>query len=265
MTGTNTTTGTAEKPPERSLVRKLAEVMGEVERVPKSGRNDFHRYDYATEADIVSAVRKAMADRALMLIPSVVKTEWREVERNKGGKDRIATLTVRFTLTDGDSGEERSFEVLGEGQDQGDKATYKALTGAVKYALLKLFLIPTGDDPEDDGQGQSQQSQRGSQQRPRQAMDDGPPPQRTGAPAPRTTPRSGGADDVAAAIVSEAEQVTKEEFPALYGRAQGLPKGSKAREVAGEAVKASAKRLGFSAKQVAAMQKPVGREPGAEG
>ncbi|NOK32380.1 ERF family protein [Corallococcus exercitus] len=265
MTGTNTTMGTAEKAPERSLVRKLAEVMGEVERVPKSGRNDFHRYDYATEADIVSAVRKAMADRALMLIPSVVKTEWREVERNKGGKDRIATLTVRFTLTDGDSGEERSFEVLGEGQDQGDKATYKALTGAVKYALLKLFLIPTGDDPEDDGQGQGQQSQRGSQQRGRQASGDGPPPQITGTPPPRTAPRSGGADDVAAAIVSEAEQVTKEEFPALYGRAQGLPKGSKAREVAGEAVKAAAKRLGFSAKQVAAMQKPAGREPGAEG
>ncbi|WP_158629021.1 ERF family protein [Corallococcus sp. AB030] len=249
----------------RSLVRKLAEVMGEVERVPKSGRNDFHRYDYATEADIVSAVRKAMADRALMLIPSVVKTEWREVERNKGGKDRIATLTVRFTLTDGDSGEERSFEVLGEGQDQGDKATYKALTGAVKYALLKLFLIPTGDDPEDDGHANNQQSQRGSPQRARHAMDEGPPSQRANAPPPHTTPRAGGADDVAAAIVSEAEQVTKEEFPSLYGRAQGLPKGSKAREVAGEAVKAAAKRLGFTARQVAAMQKQPQREPGTDG
>ncbi|RKI34555.1 hypothetical protein D7Y27_33160 [Corallococcus sp. AB004] len=265
MTGTDTTMAAAEKAPVRSLVRKLAEVMGEVERVPKSGRNDFHRYDYATEADIVSAVRKAMAARALMLIPSVVKTEWRDVERNKGGKDRIATLTVRFTLTDGDSGEERSFEVLGEGQDQGDKATYKALTGAVKYALLKLFLIPTGDDPEDDGQAHNQQSQRGSPQRARHAMGEGPTPQRTNASPPHAAPRAGGADDVAAAIVSEAEQVTKEEFPALYGRAQGLPKGSKAREVAGEAVKAAAKRLGFTARQVAAMQKQPAPEPGSEG
>jgi hypothetical protein len=39
---------------------------------------------------------------------------------------------------------------VGEGQDAGDKAVYKAMTGALKYCLLKTFLIPTGDDPERD-------------------------------------------------------------------------------------------------------------------
>jgi hypothetical protein len=28
---------------------------------------------------------------------------------------------------------------------------YKSSTGALKYALLTTFLIPTGDDPENDG------------------------------------------------------------------------------------------------------------------
>lgn len=148
----------------KSLVKKLAEVMGEVERVSKSGRNDFHRYDYATEADIVASVRGAMAKRSLMLMPSVEHTEWKEIPRKNGGADRLATLTVLFTVLDGDSGEQMSFRVLGEGQDAGDKATYKALTGATKYALLKLFLIPTGDDPEQDdrpARGQQQQRQGG--------------------------------------------------------------------------------------------------------
>jgi ERF superfamily protein len=161
----------AEVPAVRSLFRKLAEVMGEVERVKKSGRNEFHRYDYATEADIVAAVREGMSQRHLMLVPDVESCEVKDLER-KNGRERLATLRVRFTLVDGDSGETHSFTVLGEGTDQGDKATYKAMTGATKYALLKLFLIPTGDDPEQDDAPPARAPQR-QQQRPPPVPDEG--------------------------------------------------------------------------------------------
>lgn len=133
-----------------SMYSKLADVMGLVERVPKTGHNKFHGYDYATEADITGAVRKAMADRKLVMVPNVIKSEWADVLTSSNKKERLCTLTVRFDVHDGESGESMSFEVLGQGQDGGDKATYKAMTGAVKYALLKLFLIPTGDDPENE-------------------------------------------------------------------------------------------------------------------
>jgi hypothetical protein len=128
-----------------NLVEKLAAVMAAVERVPKNGWNDFHKYHYATEADLSDAVRSNMARYGVMLIPSVEKLEWREIP-GKNGNEKVATLTVQFTATDGTT--EFRFTVIGEGQDRGDKATYKAMTGATKYALLKLFLIPTGDDPE---------------------------------------------------------------------------------------------------------------------
>jgi hypothetical protein len=39
--------------------------------------------------------------------------------------------------------------VAGEGADAGDKAPYKAMTGALKY-VLQSFLLSTGDDPEDE-------------------------------------------------------------------------------------------------------------------
>lgn len=129
----------------RNLIQKCAAVMASVAHVPKRGRNSFHNYDYATEADIADAVRESMAHEGVMLIPSVEKAEWREAE-TKSGKERAVTLTVRYRLTDG--AESLEFVILGEGQDRGDKATYKAMTGATKYALLKLFLISTGDDPE---------------------------------------------------------------------------------------------------------------------
>lgn len=134
----------------RSLVRKLAEVMGEVERIAKNGRNDHFGYDFATEADIAQAVRGEMAKRHLMMFPDVVGEQWEKVPRKNGGETKLCTLTVEFTVEDGDSGEKRVFKMKGQGEDPMDKATYKALTGAEKFALLKLFLIPTGHDPERD-------------------------------------------------------------------------------------------------------------------
>jgi len=129
------------------LIAKLAEVAAEVDCVPKRGKNTFHNYDYATEADIQAAVRKGLSGRGVMILPSAEELSWRDV-KTKSGTHTIATLHVKFTLTDGLG--EVDLWAYGEGQDVGDKATYKAMTGALKYLLLKLFLIPTGNDPEAD-------------------------------------------------------------------------------------------------------------------
>ena len=78
----------------------------------------------------------------------------------------VATLVVEFTFIDAETGETESFTVVGEGQDSGDKAVYKALTGATKYALMKTFLIPTGDDPErDEEEPGGEKAQKKTQQR----------------------------------------------------------------------------------------------------
>lgn len=142
---------TKQEETKRSIVKKLAEVKGAVDRIAKNGHNDHFNYDFATESDIAAAVRKEMAARSLMMFPNVVNTQWEKVPR-KNGETKLCTLTVEFTIEDGDSGETRRFTVLGQGEDSLDKATYKAMTGAEKYALLKLFMIPTGDDPEKDSE-----------------------------------------------------------------------------------------------------------------
>lgn len=132
----------------KSLYRKLAEVMGEIGHVPKRGKNAFHKYDYVMEADLVDAVREKLASRNVLLIPSVTAIEERQTQ---GGKpSTITTVRVAFTFCDGDSGETHTADWAGSGDDPADKGLYKAYTGAVKYFLMKAFLIPTGDDPEAD-------------------------------------------------------------------------------------------------------------------
>jgi hypothetical protein len=136
--------------PARSLARKVAEIVAAVSRVPKTGHNAHFNYDFAQEADVLLAVRGEMAKRSLALFPSVAAHNVREVQGKSGGALYVTTLRVEFTLEDGDSGEQRTFAIIGEGEDNHDKGANKALTAAEKYACLKLFLIPTGADPDGD-------------------------------------------------------------------------------------------------------------------
>lgn len=133
---------------EHKLILKISEVMQEVEYIQKRGKNNFHNYTYATEADVNEAIRKEIAKRKVIMIPSMVNHSLREVTTRKGNQEYIARATLAFTFMDGETGEQLTLYMSGEGQDVGDKCLYKAISGTQKYALMKFFMIPTGDDPE---------------------------------------------------------------------------------------------------------------------
>ena len=127
-----------------SISRKLVAVMKEVGYVQKAGHNDFQNYKYATEADAIKAIRPAMLNHGLCMIPSV-----ESVNQDEYGNTNVIMLYRIFD----EEGNFLSFRAAGSGNDKnskgvGDKGIYKALTGASKYALLKTFLMETGDDPE---------------------------------------------------------------------------------------------------------------------
>ena len=126
----------------------ICAVMDAVKRVPKNGHNKFHGYKYATEADLQTVIRPAMAEAGLVLLPSQTEAS----EPDECGNVRVR---VEYTLAH-KSGEiwPEKLVSYGVGNDRakngndGDKAIYKAATGANKYLLFKLFQVDTGDDPE---------------------------------------------------------------------------------------------------------------------
>lgn len=124
-----------------SIYSKILQVMKEVEKVPKNGYNQFHKYYYATESDLTESIRPILIDAGLAFFATVLDQS-REGEFTK--------VKMEFTLADTETGETLKSIFWGEGQDKGDKGLYKAYTGATKYFLMKTFLIPTGDDPECD-------------------------------------------------------------------------------------------------------------------
>jgi hypothetical protein len=132
---------------ELNLREKFAEVRRRLGYVQKRGHNERHNYSYVTAADLAGSVGDILAELGVVVIPQLQSIS---TETPRSSSDRIARVVMNYRFVDARSGDELSVRVAGEGADPGDKAPYKAMTGALKYALLQSFLLSTGDDPEDE-------------------------------------------------------------------------------------------------------------------
>ena len=114
--------------------------------VLKKGKsNDFDHYTYFSEAQYKELFTELLSENNLELKFS--ELDYGTFEGT--GKQCNGRLTkLEFTLFDVETGFFETTVITGEGMDKGDKAGYKAYTGAVKYYLADTFLVATGDDAE---------------------------------------------------------------------------------------------------------------------
>ena len=153
-----TTEGNWEIPPEwnechmrSALAKKLVEVVKAVGYVQKTGKNIHQNYNYAQEKDVADKFREAMAKQGLVMIPSFQSRQDGEYTTRNGTKGVHAKVIMSYQIIDSETGHCETFSMPGDGMDNpGDKAIYKAITGAQKYAMWKLTMLSTGDDPEND-------------------------------------------------------------------------------------------------------------------
>ena len=134
----------------KAIAKKLVRVMADCAYVQKSGTNDFHRYKYATAADVLEKVNASLVKHGVAVTAQAELIDLREVTTAKGNIERLATVRTTLTLVDSDSGEAMVSSGIGSGQDPGDKASMKASTASLKYAWMTTLAIATGDDPEAD-------------------------------------------------------------------------------------------------------------------
>lgn len=137
--------------PKLNLLQKLADVVREIDHVEKSGRNTFQNYNYVKAADVAWMVRKALSQRNVYLVPDVISIRNYEIPAKEGFMQAV-DIQMQFSFFDGDAPEVLPIVLhsYGTGTDKGDKAVYKAMTGALKYGLRHAFLIPDESDPEGD-------------------------------------------------------------------------------------------------------------------
>jgi hypothetical protein len=134
----------------KAIATKMLAIMNEVQYIQKTGHNKFHNYKYAKESDISEAFSKALIKHKVFMFSSIVDYGCKAYETKKGEHRFLVTTKLNVKFVDADSGESFESVFYGDGADSDDKGVYKAITGAQKYALLKTFMVSTGDDPEQD-------------------------------------------------------------------------------------------------------------------
>jgi hypothetical protein len=147
--GVKSAPSSPQEPSQLNIRQKLAEVRRRIGYVQKRGHNERSNYSYVTAADIAGSIGDLLSELGVVVIPSLENITY-ESAATRGETTRMAQVVMAYTFADVDSGEEIVARVAGQGLDPGDKAPYKAMTGALKYALLQSFLLATGDDPEDE-------------------------------------------------------------------------------------------------------------------
>jgi hypothetical protein len=149
-----------------ALFAKMARVMGQLSRVPKAARNQHHGYNYASADDVYDAVRAALAAEKVAFLPKFVS--YRQ-ERLENSKNIRTWATFDFTFACGDTGATWTCRWEAEADDTQDKGLNKVATAALKYFLLKTFVISTGDT-EDTDEGEPTPAQKAQPKKPERRL-----------------------------------------------------------------------------------------------
>lgn len=136
----------------KNLFKKLADIMAEVGWISKGDSveiNGKKAYDYTSEAQFIAEVRPLFIKHRVMIMPTGTPVvDVKEFQKSGDRVSYLTTITLNYSFIDADSGETMNIIGIGQGSDSGDKGVYKAMTGALKYAIRQALFIGTGDDPE---------------------------------------------------------------------------------------------------------------------
>lgn len=136
-----------------TLREKLHQIYSTIDAVEKRGHNTSQKYDYIKAADVTNAIRKQLIE---LRVYAEINFEFvggpYTIARKAEVNAPFSAVNVRCNILfhDLDSLELLTSSGLGTGADTGDKAAYKAQTGALKYALKNSALVPDEADPEAD-------------------------------------------------------------------------------------------------------------------
>lgn len=134
-----------------SLTSKILEVNRQVTTVEKGGTNNFNKYSYSRLGDILAPLRPVLQKLGLVVTQSTIPLH-NKIEEI--GTKYYSNSAVQCTTTvfDTETGESLSVESVGFSMDaNGDKAAYKAITGARKYGITSIFCLDwDAVEPEDD-------------------------------------------------------------------------------------------------------------------
>ena len=134
---------------DHNIYQRINKVMATVEYVKKDALIDG-KYKAVTHDQVVSVLRKAMVEQGIVVRISQLKgkyVQFRDLSVERKMHLYVGRYAIDFVNMDAPEDLVRAV-VEGHANDNGDKAPGKAMSYAVKYAMLKTFSLETGESDE---------------------------------------------------------------------------------------------------------------------
>jgi hypothetical protein len=134
---------------EGQIYGAIIDAMGQITAIGKDRKNQTQGFQYRGIDDVMNEMHGIMAKCGIFVVPTVLEEQRTIGSTSRGGNMFYTRLKIKFTFfaKDGSSVEA---VVIGEAMDTGDKASNKALSIGLKYAMLQVFCIPTEEDKDPD-------------------------------------------------------------------------------------------------------------------
>jgi len=133
------------------IYKALAAVNKSIKAIGKDRTNQQQGFKFRGIDDVMNELHSLFAANEIIILQTVNEVNVTERTNQRGTALFYVRINVTYHFTHSD-GSMADVTVTGEAMDSGDKATTKALSIALKYALLQMFLIPTEDEKDPDAQ-----------------------------------------------------------------------------------------------------------------
>lgn len=133
---------TAKSEPTRNVHQRILAVMADVDYVAKGEKQVAGQYKYVSHDAVTATLHPMFVKHGIIALPNVQESV------QCGNRTEVKLLTSFVNVDNPDDAVH--IASIGYGIDPQDKGPGKAISYAYKYALLKLFALETGDDPERD-------------------------------------------------------------------------------------------------------------------
>ena len=134
---------------EQLIYKKLIAIEREVQPIAKDQSGSGITYKFRGVEQVYNALHELHAKHGVVITSDVLDYKREERVTKKGGLALTTVARIKWTFY-AEDGSSVSSTTLGEGMDYGgDKSANKAMSAALKYSLLQLYLIPTQETAND--------------------------------------------------------------------------------------------------------------------
>lgn len=132
-----------------NIYESITKIMEEGYAITKSKRNQQQGFMYRGIDDVMNTFHPLLSKYHVFVVPEVIDQQRQERVTGQNKTLIYSILRIKYTFF-AEDGSSINAIVVGEGMDSGDKASNKAMSVGMKYAMFQVFCIPTEemDDPD---------------------------------------------------------------------------------------------------------------------